>query len=84
MQPEKGENPATKDIPGPGRYDANYKAMIKGEPRPVFGSASRDKQTFYETTTKIYPGPGAYESKQMVGKEGKNVVMSARRPDTSP
>jgi len=44
----------------------------------------REKNTFYDTNTKLYPGPGTYNSGSITGKEGKSVTMSPRRPDTSP
>lgn len=71
-------------IPGPGAYEDKYKAKTRNAPNSVFGSANRDKNTFYDSMAKFNPGPGAYDQRNVVGEEGKSVTMSPRRPDTSP
>ena len=71
-------------MPGPGAYNGNYRTITRNTPRSIFGSALREKNTFYDTSGKHFPGPGAYNSSALIGKEGKNVTISPRRPDTSP
>ncbi len=35
-------------VPGPGTYAGNYKYVKKSDGTSVFGSAQRDKNTFYD------------------------------------
>ena len=71
-------------LPGPGHYEDKYQAKVKNAPTMVFGSANRDKNTFYDSMVKLNPGPGQYEQKNVLGKDAASVTMSPRRPDTSP
>ena len=71
-------------MPGPGQYNGNYKTITRNAPQPIFGSAGRDKNTFYDTGSKFNPGPGAYNFRKMIGNEGRHNTISPRRPDTSP
>ena len=36
---------------GPSTYKTNYKVLTRNEPHYVFGTASREKQTFYTSST---------------------------------
>jgi hypothetical protein len=38
-----------REIPGPGAYRSSLRVTTRNEPRPIFGSASRDQNTFYTT-----------------------------------
>ncbi len=71
-----------QEIPGPGAYQGDYKVVTKSDPQPIFGSSNRDKNTFYDTQVRYNPGPGAYELKGIVGKDGNSISISPRRPDT--
>ena len=72
-----------RENPGPGTYEGNFKVSKRNDPRPIFGSATRNKQAFYETLSRMNPGPGTYQLKSIVGT-GKTITISPRRPDTSP
>eukprot|EP00347_Sterkiella_histriomuscorum_P004104 403361737 len=74
----------TREVPGPGAYKGNYRVLTRNDPQPIFGSSTRDKNTFYDTQTKLFPGPGTYNSKGTMRQDGKTITMSPRRPDTSP
>ena len=81
------DDPASKSArenPGPGSYKSNFRVLTRNEPKPIFGSASRDQNTFYTTQARYNPGPGTYNYKNIIGHDGKTVTMSPRRPDTSP
>jgi hypothetical protein len=73
-----------KMVPGPGAYQKNHSLVTRNTGTNVFGSASRDKNTFYDLGTSGNPGPGTYSNQNIVGKEGQSVIMSPRRPDTTP
>jgi hypothetical protein len=71
-------------IPGPGQYKSDFKSMFKTAPRNVFGSSSRDKNSFYDGYNRMQPGPGAYNQSHYTGKEGTAQTITPRRPDTAP
>lgn len=48
-------------MPGPGAYEDKYKTKTRNAPASVFGSANRDKNTFYDSMAKFNPGPGTYD-----------------------
>ena len=58
-------------VPGPGQYNQNYRTITRNSPQSIFGTGNRDKNTFYDTTTKQFPGPGQYQRKEFTGVEGR-------------
>jgi hypothetical protein len=53
--------------PGPGNYNANYRAEVKKAPDWVMGTAKRSDMT--NPNTKSFPGAGTYEMQVRIGAE---------------
>lgn len=51
---------------------------------PIFATAGRERNSFYDTGVKFNPGPGAYSTIDIMGKDGKSAMIIGKRPDTSP
>ena len=81
---DDGLSKSMAEFPGPGAYNGNFKTVTRNSPKQVFGTANRDKNTFYDTGAKNVPGPGTYPQNGLMGRDGKSVTISPRRPDTSP
>ncbi len=62
--------------PGPAAYLSLSRVSTLG---CRFGKAPRDRSPRTPS-----PGPGAYSTREIVGKEGARPVIVSRRPDTSP
>jgi len=62
-----------KATPGPGNYNSNINNINIHHPQYSFGKGKRIEDKFFD-----YPGPGAYKSKEYVGKEGKHISMGLR------
>lgn len=77
--------------PGPGTYDSKINLDSNYAPKFGFGTAEK----FFDSKQKIKvlqaaPGPGSYESRKVIGKEGKSYTMGDNKPtkaiklDTTP
>lgn len=62
-----------KNVPGPGNYEYNAEAVNKSQPKFSFGKELRGDNRKNET-----PGPGQYQCRQYVGKEGPMISMSQK------
>jgi len=62
-----------KGVPGPGNYEYNADGINPKAPKFSFGKELRGTKARPKT-----PGPGAYNAKQYVGKEGPKITMSSK------
>ena len=68
-------------MPGPGQYTSKIDPLIKSSPKFGFGTGNRDDST--EKLKKYVPGPGTYDSGNIIGKDGPSKSMGIK-PSTSP
>ena len=73
---EKRENETVKNklyVPGPGTYSQNKESVLIRNPKYTFGSKLKGKN--YHT---LAPGPGAYDFKPLIGKEGTKITIGLK------
>ena len=73
---EKRENQNVKDkiyVPGPGSYNSNKDKILIRNPIYTFGARLKGRN--YHTLT---PGPGAYNFKPLIGREGVKSTMGLK------
>lgn len=73
---EKRENQIVKNkkyIPGPGAYNHKKENILTRNPKYTFGIKLKEKN--YQT---LAPGPGTYNFKSLVGKEGSKITMGLK------
>ena len=68
------DNPALKNMPGPGAHSPDYTAAKSKSPRFTVGTSKRSNPSMLTKT----PGAGTYELKPMVGNEGRSVSMHSK------
>ena len=67
--------------PGPGQYESKNNLSVNDMPKFGFGTQDKffsDKQK--ERKLRASPGPGAYEPKKLIGKEGHKYSMGDNKP----
>lgn len=64
---------STKLSPGPGRYEYNADVVNTRHPQYSFGREGRLTKNSNDT-----PGPGTYQHKEYLGKEGSKISMSIK------
>ena len=69
-------NKNNRTYPGPGNYDANYRAEVKKEPNWVMGTAKRSDMI--NPNTRSFPGAGTYEMTTKIGAEAPKYHLGAR------
>ena len=72
---QKGGGNTDRGIPGPGTYNAND---LMGKGVPKYSLRARSSSKAYQLTPQSYPGPGAYESRPTITKEGKMLMSKYR------
>lgn len=66
--------------PGPGNYDFDRSKVTNAAPKFSFGKENRGTESELRPKT---PGPGTYEAKPIMGKDGPKLSMSFYRPISS-
>jgi len=68
-RPALGRNKDQLNIPGPASYNSHHhdNSVLKAAPAFGIGTSSRDNSA---EKKKVVPGPGTYEAKAVVGKDG--------------
>ena len=77
---EKRENETVKNkrfIPGPGAYNQNKEFVLIRNPKYTFGSKLKPRN--FET---LAPGPGTYNYKSLMGKEGTKITIGLKLNNT--
>lgn len=67
------EYEGSKYVPGPGNYEYNADLLHEKHPKFSFGKEARGDSMRQRT-----PGPGQYDYKHFIGKEGPKITMSAK------
>ena len=63
----------SKGVPGPGNYNYNADPLHEKHPKYTFGKEQRG-----DYIPNRNPGPGQYDYKHYIGKEGPRITMSAK------
>ena len=74
-------NPTQKIVPGPGNYDPFTDSLISRNASPKFGFGTSVRSATSEHTSRnktTVPGPGEYEFKQIIGRDGPRNTIAAR------
>ena len=74
-QKNKDPNHTYMKSPGAGTYEFNKEKIVTAAPKFSFGKEERGTQSRAQS-----PGPGAYEAKPIMGKDGPQIGMSFVRP----
>ena len=80
---EKRVGPVSRTFlgPGPGQYESKNNLSVNDMPKYGFGTQDKffhNKQK--ERNLKTSPGPGAYEAKLLIGREGQKYSMGDNKP----
>jgi len=65
-----------RKVPGPGRYNCNGNAIKINYPQFSFGK--EDRKSTIKSLNEEIPGPGTYNHKEYIGKEGLKISISPK------
>ena len=65
-----------RKVPGPGRYNCNGNAIKVNYPKFSFGKEER--KSAIKSMNEDIPGPGSYNHKEFIGKEGLKISISPK------
>lgn len=65
--------------PGPGSYDPSHTANSKVPMAPQVGFGTMSREDNYAKHLNVGPGPGAYETPSLLGKDARQSAMTSRR-----